>query len=99
MMHQPYERKRSVRRPGLWIPALAFLLLPLSGGPNRPGARRIIAFSNWDPLLVTAFANPDGSVAVVVMNTSDAPIGFQAWMEGQAVTTTSPARSIMTIML
>jgi len=99
MMHQPYERKRSVRRPGLWIPALAFLLLPLSGGPNRPGARRIIASSNWDPLLATAFVNPDGSVAVVMMNTSDASISFQTWMEGQAVTTTSPAHSIMTITL
>ena len=99
MMNQPYEWKRSVRRSGLWMPALAILLLPLRGGPNRPGARRIIASSNWDPLLATAFANPDGSVAVVVMNTSDASIGFQTWMEGQAVTTTSPAHSIMTIKL
>ncbi len=65
----------------------------------RPGARRIIASSNWDPLLATAFVNPDGKIAVVVMNTSDAPIEFQTWMEGLAVTTSSPARSIMTVVL
>jgi glucosylceramidase len=65
----------------------------------RPGARRIIASSNWDPLLATAFVNPDGSVAAVVMNTSDVSIDFQTWMEGRAVTSTSPAHSIMTILL
>lgn len=65
----------------------------------RPGARRIIASSNWDPLLVTAFMNPDGKIAVVVMNTSETPIDFQTWMEGRAAKATSPARSIMTILL
>ena len=34
----------------------------------RPGARRIISSSNRDWLQTTAFRNPDGSVAVVVMN-------------------------------
>lgn len=65
----------------------------------RPGARRIIASSNSDPLLATAFVNPDGTIAVVVMNTSEAPIDFQIWMEGRAIKTNSPARSIMTIVL
>jgi glucosylceramidase len=65
----------------------------------RPGARRIVASSNWDPLLATAFVNPDGKIAVVVMNTSDQSIDFQAWMEGRAVRTSCPAHSIITLIL
>jgi hypothetical protein len=34
-----------------------------------------------------------------VMNLSEASIEFQTWMEGRAVRATSPARSIMTIVL
>jgi glucosylceramidase len=65
----------------------------------RPGARRIIASSNWDPLLATAFVNPDGRVTVVVMNESDAAVNLQVWMEGRALKHTSPARSITTMVL
>ena len=65
----------------------------------RPGARRIIASSNCDPLLATAFANTNGTIAVVVMNPSDASIEYQTWMEGLAVKLTSPAHSITTIIL
>ena len=65
----------------------------------RPGAKRIGASSNRDALQTTAFRNPDGSVAVVVMNQTDKPLDFQLWMAGNAAKTTSAAHSIMTLVL
>jgi glucosylceramidase len=65
----------------------------------RPGAKRIGASSNRDVLQTTAFRNPDGSVAVVVMNQTDRPLDFQLWMSGQAAKTTSQPHSIMTMMV
>ncbi|MFD2784354.1 glycoside hydrolase family 30 protein [Hymenobacter rubripertinctus] len=65
----------------------------------RPGARRVATASSRDILQTTAFQNSDGSVAVVVMNTTDKPLDFQLWMKGQAAPTTSPAHSIMTMMV
>ena len=65
----------------------------------RPGAKRISASSNRDALQTTAFRNPDGSVAVVVMNQTDKPQDFQLWMTGQAAKTTATAHSIMTLVV
>ncbi len=65
----------------------------------RPGARRIVCSSNTDHLLATAFVNEDGTIAVVVMNASDHEIAFHTWIENQTVKTTSPAHSIITLML
>ena len=65
----------------------------------RPGARRIAATANRDALQTTAFRNPDGSVAVVVMNQTDQPQQFQLWMAGQAAKTTAEAHSIMTLVV
>jgi glucosylceramidase len=64
----------------------------------RPGAKRIISSSNNDDLLATAALNPDGKIALVVLNPSEKEIEFSAWIEGQAVTAISPARSIMTLV-
>lgn len=65
----------------------------------RPGARRIIASPTVDRLLTTAFQNPDGSLAVVVMNQSDEDQPFRLWLRGQAAPTNSPAHSILTIVV
>ena len=65
----------------------------------RPGARRIICSSNSDDLMATAFENLDGKIAVVVMNTTDRPLEFHTWIEQSAVKTTSPAHSIITLVL
>ena len=65
----------------------------------RPGARRIAATANRDALQTTAFRNPDGSVAVVVMNQTDQPQPFQLWIAGQAAKTTAEAHSIMTLVV
>ncbi len=64
----------------------------------RPGARRIAATLNDDRLLATAFLNPDGRVAVVVLNLQDEAIRFKLWIDGQAATTDSPAHSIITLV-
>ena len=55
--------------------------------------------SNRDWLQTTAFRNPDGKVAVVVMNSGDKPQEFQLWVKGQAASTTSPAHSIATYVI
>ena len=65
----------------------------------RPGARRIVASPTVDRLIATAFRNPDGSIAVVVMNPSAEPQPFHVWIGGQAAPTLSPPHSIMTIVL
>lgn len=65
----------------------------------RPGARRIAATANRDALQTTAYRNPDGSVAVVVMNQTDKPQDFQLWLKGQGAKTTAAAHSIMTLVV
>jgi glucosylceramidase len=65
----------------------------------RPGAKRIIASSNADDLLATAFLNEDGTIALVVLNTTDKQIAFHAWIEEKSVQTTSPPHSIVTVVM
>jgi glucosylceramidase len=64
----------------------------------RPGARRITSSSTLDELLTTAFVNPDGKVAVVVVNTSDDEQPFYLWQSGKGAHTKSPAHSIETFI-
>jgi glucosylceramidase len=65
----------------------------------RPGAKRVATASNRDALQTTAFRNPDGSVAVVVMNQTDKAQDFQLWINGQAAGSTAAAHSIMTLVV
>ncbi|WP_188559043.1 glycoside hydrolase family 30 protein [Hymenobacter glacieicola] len=65
----------------------------------RPGARRIATASSRDVLQTTAFLNPDGKVAVVVMNQTDQEQPFQLWLKGQAAQATSRPHSIMTMVV
>jgi glucosylceramidase len=65
----------------------------------RPGARRIICSPSTDKLLTTAFLNPDGKIAVVVVNLSDRAQPFSLWLDGKAAKTSSPAHSIETLVL
>lgn len=64
----------------------------------RPGARRIVSSSTVDALKTTAFLNPDGKVAVEVLNLSEKAQPFSLWLEGKAAKTTSPAHSMMTLI-
>ncbi|MCX6152027.1 MAG: glycoside hydrolase family 30 protein [Ignavibacteriales bacterium] len=65
----------------------------------RPGAKRIICSSNSDDLLATAFINPDGKIAVVVMNQTENNINFDTWLDNSIVKTDCTAHSIMTLVL
>jgi glucosylceramidase len=65
----------------------------------RPGAKRIVSSATVDNLMTTAFVNPNGDMAVVVLNASDKEQLFSLWIQGQAAKTTSPAHSIMTLMV
>ena len=57
----------------------------------RPGARRILSAVTLDELEVLACANPDGSLAVVVMNRSETPISAVLKVGGQAARLEIPA--------
>lgn len=65
----------------------------------KPGARRIVSSASRDKLLTTAFVNPDGKVAVVVMNQTDNEIPYFLWIKGKAAKTTSLPHSIATLIV
>jgi len=65
----------------------------------RPGARRVIASSNNDDLLTTAFLNEDGTLAVVVMNATGNDMDFNLWSAYRGFESKSPAHSIITILI
>lgn len=65
----------------------------------RPGAQRIISSSSNGKLLTTAFENTDGSIAVVVMNSSDNNLHYRIQINGVAAATESLPHSIQTIFI
>ena len=64
----------------------------------QPGAKRIASSPSRSPLLSTAFVNPDGKVAVVVMNKTEQKIGYFLWLDGQAAEVESLPHSIQTLV-
>jgi glucosylceramidase len=64
-----------------------------------PGAKRISSAASRDKLLSTAYINPDGKLAVVVMNKTDENIDYYLWIKGMAAKTSSPAHSIETLVV
>jgi len=64
-----------------------------------PGAKRIATSSSREPLQSTAFKNTDGSIAVVVMNTTDKKINYKLWIAGTTADAESLPRSISTIII
>jgi glucosylceramidase len=62
----------------------------------QPGAQRVLCASSRQVLEATAFANPNGSVATVVMNRSAAPVPFLLVVDGQRVRVALPPRAITT---
>ena len=65
----------------------------------RPGAKRIISSSSTDNLQTTAFLNQDGKIAVIVLNLSDQALSFNLCLGGKATSTSSPAHSIITMVI
>lgn len=65
----------------------------------RPGARRVAVAPSRDALLATGFLNPDGTLAVVVMNQGEKPVDYRLWIAGKAAKTSAPAHSIATFVV
>jgi glucosylceramidase len=65
----------------------------------RPGAERILCSTTRDDLEATAFVNPDGKVAVVVLNRTEQPLPFILETPTGMAVTTAPRRSIATYVL
>jgi len=65
----------------------------------RPGDKRIISSSNRESLLTTAFINPAGQLAIVVMNTSDEKITYNLCIKGKAAVVNSLPHSISTLVI
>ena len=65
----------------------------------REGAKRIACSSNRDKLQTTAFVNPDGKIAVIVLNTSNEKLAYKLCLSGEAVDLESLPHSITTIVL
>jgi len=65
----------------------------------RPGAKRIACSSSRAQLLVTGFQNPDGSIAVVVMNPGKTKVSYHLYLGDQATETISLPHSISTFLM
>ena len=65
----------------------------------KPGARRIDWQSELDDLNITAFENPDGSIALVVMNETDSDYQFILNHDNSGAELESKAHSIKTIII
>jgi glucosylceramidase len=65
----------------------------------KPGAKRVSVSSSRDKLMSTGFINPDGSLVVVVMNSSDEKLSYNLWIDSTAVETTSLPHSISTLVI
>lgn len=65
----------------------------------RPGAKRVQTAPSRSNLLSTAFLNPDGSLAVVVMNQTPKEVSYFLWIDNQAVKTKALPHSISTFIV
>lgn len=65
----------------------------------RPGARRVAAAPSREALATTAFLNPDGTLAVIVMNGGDKAVDYRLWVAGKAALTSAPPHSIATFVV
>jgi len=64
----------------------------------KPGAKRVLCAASREDLESTAFVNPDGSVAVVVMNRTEQAIAFALRLDAKTAATELPPHSIATFL-
>lgn len=64
----------------------------------RPGAKRVLCATTMDELEATAFVNPDGKVAVVVMNRAPVKLPFMLKHNGKGAKAEIPPHSIVTLL-
>jgi len=63
----------------------------------QPGAQRMLCAATREALECTAAINADGSVAVVVLNRSDAALHFQLQLGAQSLALHLPAHALLTV--
>ncbi|MEY2917876.1 MAG: hypothetical protein RIS73_1590 [Bacteroidota bacterium] len=64
----------------------------------QPGAKRIVSSASRSQLITTAFKNPDGTIAVIVMNQGNGKIPFYLWINGKAAEAIALPHSILTLV-
>lgn len=64
----------------------------------RPGARRVLCAATRQALEVTAFANPDGAVAAVLLNRQDHPVACDLRIDGRHWQLELPAHALATCL-
>jgi glucosylceramidase len=64
----------------------------------QPGAKRIASSPSRSQLLSTAFLDPDGKIAVVVMNGSEKAASYWLWIAGNAAELNAAPHSIQTLV-
>lgn len=84
---------------GTLMPQSSFDVLGHFSRFIAPGAHRVLCAATREALETTAARNPDGSVAVVVMNRSDEPIDFELHVAGDGRAVGLPARAITTVIV
>jgi len=65
----------------------------------HPGAKRIAVSTNRPALQTTGFLNKDGSIVVIVMNTTDQPLPYHLMFKGKAAVAESLPHSIATLII
>jgi glucosylceramidase len=65
----------------------------------QPGAHRVLCAASRQDLESTAFVNPDGSTAVVVMNRAETPIDFTLRVDASHCAVAMPSRAIATFVI
>lgn len=79
------------------LPQSSFYYLGHFARFAKPGAKRVLCAATRQDLESTAWVNPDGSIAVVVMNRTEAAVAFNLRIQqGLQVVTLIPSRSIAT---
>jgi glucosylceramidase len=64
----------------------------------KPGARRVGATTSRSTLDTVAFRNPDGRLAIVVMNRTDGAQRYRLMIDGVETVVDIPARAIQTVL-
>lgn len=96
LCHAPVLVDRATQR---WVAQPSFHVLGQFARFIQPGAQRVLCAATREALVCTAFANPDGSVAVVLLNTRDEPIPCLLAHSGEQVRIDLPAHAIVTCTL
>jgi glucosylceramidase len=84
---------------GVLMPQSSYAALGQVARFVAPGARRVLCAATREALEATAALNPDGSVAVVVLNRSEHPIPFELHIAGEGRGTHIPAHAMATFVV